>query len=243
MDKKSKRERRTNAQLEEDMMSAIERIICKKGFSNIPLAEFVNEARIDPNVFYRRYATVDDIYRTLAKKHDFWINNNLKIAELQKLGDKEFLTSELKKLHETLRKNPLKQKFLLWELSEVNETTKHSTQIRDTMNSNLILYYQRLFEEAKLDAAPIIALLLAGVYFLTLQRGIATFCLIDFSSENGSKRLNDAIDLIVELFFLKIEQQKKQEILAKEMSKDEVPHKSICKYLDITEQELNALLK
>lgn len=243
MEKTRRKGRRTNEQIDRDMMSAIGRIISKKGFGNISLSKFVNEARIDPNVFYRRYATIDDVYRALAKSNDYFVDSNFNVSDLQKLGDKEFLRNDLKKLHETLRKNPLKQKFLIWELADMNEITKHSAQLRDTMNSNFILYYQGLFNEAKLDVTPIIALLLAGVNYLTLQRGIATFCLIDFNSEEGINKMYAAIDYIVELLFFKIEQQKKQENLAKEMSKDKIPHLNICKYLDITEQELSALLK
>lgn len=241
MEQKSKR--RTNIQLEQDMMSAIEDLVSEKGFSDIPLLEFINRAHIDPNVFYRRYKTLDDIYGMLAKRYDFWINDSIDISDLQRLGDKAFLSNVIKKLHNTLLENPIMQKLLLWELTEVNETTKHSAQFRDTMNANLVLYYKRIFDEVNIDIAAIAAILVGGTYYLTLHRGIATFCLIDFNSEQGRKQLDAAIDAVTELLFLHIEQTNKQIAMAKEMVKDGIKPQDICRYMGITPKELKKLLK
>ena len=241
MEEKSKR--RTNLQLEQDMMNAIEHIVVEKGFSDIPIMEFINRAHIDPNVFYRRYKTLDDIYSTLARRYDFWINDSIDVSDIQKLGDRAFLANVIKQLHKNLLSNPIMQKLLLWELTEVNETTKHSSQFRDTMNASLVLYYKRIFDKINIDAATIVALLVGGTYYLTLHRGIATFCLIDFDSEQGRKKLDAAIDSITELLFLQIEQHNRQITMAKEMDKDGIKHKDICRYMGITTKELNKLLE
>lgn len=243
MEQTNKRKRRTKAQLEQDMMSAIERLVCEKGFSDIPLMEFISEAQIDPNVFYRRYKSVNDTYGALAKKYDFWINDSIDTSERHTLGDKAFFASGIKKMHNNLQINPIMQKLLLWELTEVNEITKHSAQFRDTMNSNLVLYYKRLFDEIKLEITPIIGLLIAGIYYLTLQRGISTFCLIDFSSKQGQQTLDDTIDAITDILFAQIEQHKRKVTMAKEMDKDGILHKNICKYMTISQKELKDLLK
>lgn len=243
MEQKNRRERRTKIQLEQDMMDAIERLVCEKGFSNIPLLEFTHEANIDPNVFYRRYKTVEDIYSELSKKYDFWINDSIDVNQLHTLGDKAFFANGIKMLHRTLQANPVMQKILLWELTEINETTKHSAQTRDTMNSNLVLYYKRLFELINFEITPVLAILIAGVYYLTLRRGIATFCLIDFSSEQGKEKLDAAIDTITEMVFAQIEHRNRQVTMAKEMDKDGILHENICKYMGLSTKELKSLLK
>lgn len=243
MEQKNRRERRTKIQLEQDMMGAIERLVCEKGFSDISLLEFTAEANIDPHVFYRRYKTVEDIYSELAKKYDFWINDSINVNELHRLGYKAFFANGIKMLHTNLKANPIMQKLLLWELTEVNETTKHSAQMRDTMNSNLVLYYKRLFDQINVEITPILALLIAGIYYLTLHRGITTFCLIDFSSEQGKQKLDTAIDAITELVFAQIEQHERQVTMAKEMNKDGILHKNICKYMGISAEKLKVLLK
>lgn len=158
MEPKNRRERRTKIQLEQDMMGAIARLVCEKGFSDIPLLEFTAEANIDPNVFYRRY-TVEDIYSELARKYDFWANGSVNVNRLHTLGDKAFFVNRIKMLHSrsSLKANPIMQKILLWELTEVNEATRHSAQIRDTMNSNLVLYYKRLFDPINFGISPVLA--------------------------------------------------------------------------------------
>lgn len=243
MEQKNRRERRTKIQLEQDMMGAIERLVCEKGFSDIPLLEFTNEANIDPNVFYRRHKTVEDIYSELAKKYDFWINDSIDVNQFHQLGDKAFSAYVIKRLHNNLHENLIMQKLLLWELTEINETTKHSAQFRDTMNSSLVLYYKKIFDQLKFDVTPIVALLIAGIYYLTLHRGIGTFCLIDFGSKEGRQKLDDAIDAFIDMIFSQLEQHKKQVMMAKEMDKDGILHKNIGRYMGISIKELKALLK
>lgn len=66
---------------------------------------------------------------------------------------------------------------------------------------------------------------------MTLRRGITTFCLIDFSSEQGKEKLDAAIDTITDLIFAQIEHYEKQVTMANEMDKDGILHKNICKYM------------
>lgn len=226
----SRNRRRTNAELDQDMMSAIETIVCVKGFTNIPFMEFVKQANIDSSVFYRRFDSIYDMYEQLAKKYDFWLSSLIDIAKLQELGDKEFLLYVFKSLHKNIVDNPIMQKLLLWELTETNDTTKHTAQFRDTVNSNLVVYYKMKFDPIGIDIASIFSIFITSIYYLTLHRGIATFCLIDFSSKEGYKQLDNAIAFLIEVLFEKLDGYNKLVDTVKNMAEDGIPHSKIYEY-------------
>lgn len=135
------------------------------------------------------------------------------------------------------------QKLLLWELNDVNETTKRTSGLRDTMNANLLFYYNQLFQNAGIDVHGIMALLIAGTYYLTLHRGLATFCMIDFNTKEGERVFNSTIEVLAELLFSHIECKKNQQRMIRQMVADKIPHKNICKYFEMTSSELKQILK
>jgi len=244
MDKKktTRKVRRTNEQLVNDILDATESMVAKQGFIDIPLTKFVSEAGIDPNVFYRRYTTIYDIYDELAKKYDFWVNDTIDLSKQKKLGDRHFMAETLKELHNNLKCNSVMQKLLLWELNEINETTKRTSALRDTMNPSLLNYYGQIFKDSEINIHGILALFIAGIYYLTLHRGIATFCYIDFSTKEGIEVLNSTIDQLIDVLFVHIEHNKNQVRIVKEMAQDGIPYENICKYMDITLSELKLIL-
>lgn len=241
--KNPKRARRTKEQIDNDILDAAESLVKKKGFVDIPVTTFLNEAGIDPNVFYRRYQNIYEIYDKLTKKYDFWINNNIELTQLNVLGDKLFMANVLKSLQNDLNKNIVMQKLLLWELSDHNETTKRSAGMRDTFNQGLLLYYKEKLQSGKFETYGIIALMIAGIYYLTLQQGIATFCTVDFSSQEGKRVLYAATDQLVDMLFMQVEQKKDQVRMVKEMCNDGISHENICRYLNIEPVTLEQILK
>lgn len=238
-----RRKRRTTSELEQDILDAIEISVKEKGFGDIPITTFIAEAKIDPNIFYRRFQTIYDVYSALAQESDFWINNDLNISDLSRLGDKNFLIKAMKKLLYDIRGNAIMQKLLLWELNDSNDITKRTSLLRDTQNSNLLLYYKQVFKDANFNMLALIAILIAGTYYLTLHRGIATFCMIDFSTKEGQKILDDSVEKIIEIMFTQLEYDHNQIRMVREMNKDGIANKDICRYLNITSKQLKQLLK
>lgn len=238
---KKRKVRRTKEQLEIDIVEALEKMISEKGFIHMPVTSLISEAQIDPNVFYRRYQTVADIYDDIAKKYDFWINESVNISDIGSMGDKAFMIEQFKILYKKLSDNLVLQKLLLWEITDINKTTKRTSQLRDTLHHGLLSYYDMIFESSGLDINCIFALFISGIYYLTLHRGIATFCLIDFSTEEGASRLNKTIEQLVDILYLKLEHQKNQKRMVQMMLKDGISEKKVCQYIGVSLSELRKL--
>ena len=143
--------RRTNEQLDKEVISEFEKLVGEFGFGNVNLSALMKAADLEANVFYRRYGSMDNLYDRLAKQYDFWINNTIDISTLNTLGPKKFFAETFKTLFRNLSENSVMQKLLLYEMTTINSTTKRSAETRDVMNLNLITFYENLFAPAKIN--------------------------------------------------------------------------------------------
>lgn len=240
--KQTRNKRRTNAQLDSDVMRVIEELVCECGFGNVNLTSLTKRAGMEANVFYRRYGTMDQLYDALSKQYDFWINDTIDVSSLNTLGPKKFFSETLKKLYENLSKNDIMQKLLLWELTTNNSTTQRTAQIRDMMNLNLITYYEKIFEPVKINIKSISAILIGGLYYLILHRERAGFCSIDFNTPGGDKSFYEAVDALADMIFGTLEMNSEKKKIAARMVAGGISSTMICKFLDINKGDLEVLL-
>ena len=74
---KLKRYRRTNADIQADIIKAAESLIKRKGFASMLVTELIKKARIEPLVFYNRYDNLSEFYDEFVKKYDYWFKDVL----------------------------------------------------------------------------------------------------------------------------------------------------------------------
>lgn len=242
MEKKVHR-RRTDAQLDTDAMRELEELVKQHGFGNINLTTLIANANMEPKVFYRRYESMAALYDKLAKQYDFWMNETVAISELNTLGPRTFFAKTLKTLYSELYRNPIMQKLLLWEMAEDNSTTRRTAQMRDTMNLNLIKYYELMFKPIGIDIKCIIAILISGIYYLILHRERAELCTINFNGPEGEKAFNEAVDILTDMIFDRLDHYNYKKECAIRMLSDGMTHKKICNYLDITDTDLKIFMQ
>lgn len=240
MMEKEVQKRRTSTQLDIDIMREIEALVKLHGFGNVTFNTLLTNANMEAKVFYRRYESLANLYDRLAKQYDFWMNDMITISELNALGPKVFFAKTQKTLYRELSDNTIMQKLLLWEMAEDNPTTRRTAQMRDTMNLNLVKYYELLFKPVGIDIKPIIAILISSIYYLILHRERAEFCTIDFNAPEGEKAFGKAVDALTDMIFDKLEQHNYKKECALRMQADGVSRRKICNYLDITDAELKA---
>lgn len=59
---KKARNRRTNEQIDKEVISELEKLVAEYGFGNVNLSALMKAANIEANVFYRRYGSMDNLY-------------------------------------------------------------------------------------------------------------------------------------------------------------------------------------
>ncbi len=241
-EEKKTRHRRTNEQLDKDVISELEKLVAEQGFGNVNLSALMKAAGMEANVFYRRYGSMDNLYDKLAKQYDFWINNAIDISSLNVLGPKKFFANTLKMLFRNLSDNAVMQKLLLYEMSVVNDITKRTAETRDIMNLNLIAYYETLLKPAKINIKSIASILIGGVYYLILHKECAKICTIDFNTPEGEKAFSEGIDFLTDVIFDRLEAHERERNTVRQMLADGISELKICKYMGLSKNDLKILL-
>lgn len=235
---KVRRRRRTNVQLKSDIMAAVERLVIKHGFTNVKLSALLQEAEIQPNIYYGHYGTMDKLFEELASKYNFWLNGVLNLSELSYLSPREFFAKMLKTLYTSLEEEPVMQKLLLWELSENNPITRKTAGMRDIMTTSLLAYYSGIFKSSGTDIKNVIAILFAGIYYLVLHRECSTLWSVDFNTDEGRESFFAAVDTLTDAIFDKIEREQQLQAMIREMQDDKIPLEKISIYLNLPVRQL-----
>ena len=221
--------RRTNEQLDKEVISEFEKLVGEFGFGNVNLSALMKAADLEANVFYRRYGSMDNLYDRLAKQYDFWINNTIDI-------------STLNTLFRNLSENSVMQKLLLYEMTTINSTTKRSAETRDVMNLNLITFYENLFAPAKINIKSIASILIGGIYYLILHKECAKICTIDYKTKEGENAFSEGIDFLTDIIFDRLEMYDRDKKAIRQMISDGISESKICKYMGINKNDLKTLL-
>lgn len=204
MSKKERNPRRTKNTLERDLMSAIKMVIEEEGFSNTTLAAITEKAGIVPNVFYNRFKSLDDLFDEYIKKYDYWLVDVADSVDPQHINDYHVAFENiLVALTRSLYTNKSMQQILLWELSEENEITSRSANLREANTSEIVESFEDFYKtvDTDIDIRVVSALFIAGIYYLILHKERSTFCGIDFNKKEGKELLIRNIGELSKLIF------------------------------------------
>ncbi|MDR1729075.1 MAG: TetR/AcrR family transcriptional regulator [Prevotellaceae bacterium] len=243
--KKARRRRRTKIEVEKDIWDALERLIRKKNIHNITIVELAQEARVEPIVLYNRFKNLDELIEKYVRQYDYWLKD---VAEINwnaepKSEFKKMLTNFTKGLYES----EIMQRMLVWELHNDSEVNRETAQMREMQSVQLFEHFNKQLQNGGSGFNAIIAVLVAGIYYLVLHRKISTFVFIDFDTEAGRQLLIDAVEEIVDfLIFPKdatVSHENPQSIrdVAQNMLDLGVEKEIIARSTGLTDREINKL--
>jgi len=190
-----KRHRRTKEELDEIIWNALKKQVVERGFNNITLVGLAKEAGVEPPVIYKRFEDLDELLEKYARKYDFWLNDILKFKKEYTANEniKKLLTDLINELYD----NDVMQRLLLWGLNDTHRITRRLAMSREMDSADLITYFNSQFPHFE----GIGAIMITGIYYLILQRRIATFCYIDYNTPQGKQNLIDSIGMMVDKLF------------------------------------------
>ncbi|MFR9648972.1 MAG: TetR/AcrR family transcriptional regulator [Rikenellaceae bacterium] len=230
--------RRTKAQLEEDLLNGLERLVAKMGFTNIPLYMITQEADIDSNVFYRRYKNVNELFALLAHRYDSWINELITPKDIELLGERKALINMLQKGFYGLSNNRMMQRLLVWELSDSNEVTRQTAAARLKSMRPIIKRYSDYSRGKGVDMKSSISILICALFYMVLRRSI--FISSQATTPNTSfedREILSALEMMVNLLFDRMERNQKLKNRITMMLDDGISPENIQRYLEITSSE------
>ncbi|QQD13154.1 TetR/AcrR family transcriptional regulator [Sphingobacterium sp. UDSM-2020] len=205
---------RNKERTKDKLIEAVGELIIKEGYTSLGVNKVAKLAKVDKQLIYRYFGSLDELINAYFRRKDFWINLNNVISEdiksdTQDHGQtiaKDFLVNLFNHL-DILKET---QKIILWEISEKSFATEQLSLEREMLRSNLFQITDPKFENSEIDLRACYAILCGGIYYLTLYANATggTFCEINIMEQAGRERINKAIACMIDLLFATAEPNK-----------------------------------
>lgn len=182
------------------LINAVGSLLSKKGFKGIGVNAVAREAGVDKVLIYRYFGGLPELISAFGKEGKFW-PSSLELAggDLQKFSHLplEKRLSELgSNFIQALRKRPLTQAIMAWEMIESNELTEELEQVRE---KSIMEFFQMFFmkDQVQIDLQAIVMLIGAAIsYLVTRSNNIDLYGGLEIGSDQGWQRIEHAISAI-----------------------------------------------
>jgi AcrR family transcriptional regulator len=193
---------RNSQQTRKKIIRAVGRLLSRSGFRNLGINAIAREAGVDKVLIYRYFGGIPDLLRAYAEEGDFWPTAEELLAGLhgQMPASNADLAAQLViEFGRALRRRPITQEIMRWELLERNELTDALAVYREEQGMKLI----RMVRDARgLDLQALGSLLSAGQTYLILRsKTAAVFNGLELGSDRDWKRIEKSIRHLVRLAF------------------------------------------
>lgn len=203
MDKKRKPDDRRE-QTKAKLVKAVGKILAQEGFRGLGINKVSKAAGVDKVLVYRYFGGLPQLVGEYSRTIDFWPS----VAELlgpdpdklKKMPPDKQVAGFFKAFLTAIRKRPLTQDILAWELLERNELTRQLENSRVRTILEYFEYFDEIPDDENLSA--IIVLMGGAVNHLLVKYRIDT-CIggIDLDAEEGWVRIHRGIDLLLKGIF------------------------------------------
>lgn len=190
-----RRKRRTAEDIEASVFLATEKLVIEKGFKDVTFTEIMKLAGVEPQVMYRRFDTLEDLFDKFIRRYDYWF---IDLVDFN-LDEKDPIVSMknvLAGLVNSLYKNPIMRQILIWEVADGNKLTTRTALNRE-LHSTPMLNFFRTNLPKNVDFDCFTSLLIGGIYYLIIRKERSTFCEIDFDKAEGEKLLTNTIEDLI----------------------------------------------
>lgn len=185
---------------ERRIVEAVGRVLAAEGFRGVGVRAVAREAGVDKRLIYRYFGGMPALIKAYAASGDFWWT----VDEL--IGDdlpgpaedtaSAWMALAMKRHMRALRRRPLTQEILVWELSERNALTDELAALRERRAAELIKRLSEAPSGMRAGAwTGVGALIAAGTTYLVARSRTCDFYAgVDLRGEAGWKVFERAID-------------------------------------------------
>ena len=190
-----------------NMIDAVGRVLKREGYQGLTISNITKEAGVDRRLISFYFGDVDNLITTFLQQNDYWQNKGKEqiqtLVEALPSMDKTAVTSLLQGQFNTLNEHEILRKLIHWELGDDNPTLKKLAQSREDLSVDILQKVENKYKNSKKDLRAMLAIQVAGLYYLSLHSSSngSTFCGVDISTAEGKKRINDAVESLVDLIF------------------------------------------
>ena len=186
------------------MVAAVGKVLKKKGYPGLTIANIAIEAQVDRKLVYSYYGSLDKLVGIYLREQDYWKTKAKKQISLLLKKDsisKQEMDDLLIGQFDAVLQDKILQRILQWELSEPNKALRMIADEREDVGEELLKKYEADLPNDDVDIRAIIALQTTGLYYLALhaKSNGSTFCGIDINKEEGEERIKKALSTVLDL--------------------------------------------
>ena len=158
---------------EKRIVSAVETLLLDHGFPAVGINAIARQAGCDKVLIYRYFNDLDGLLQRVADNNDLWWDSAEIITEnmdqISQLSLPQFLERLLKRHIEAVRKRPLTQEIMAWEMSAQNALTRQLSKIRTEQGMLLVKQVRRYYENPSIDVGGILGIFGAAINYLVIR--------------------------------------------------------------------------
>lgn len=188
------------------IIAAVGQLLAKEGFHNFGVNALAREARVDKVLIYRYFGGLPGLLRAYGESADFWPTlAEVTGDDINALRSTEFghtVGELLINFARALRRRPLTQEIMAWEMVEQNELTLILAELREDWTRHLFQTFSAEIAASDLDLPVVTALFGAAINYLVIRgRDIQVFNLIEIDNESGWQRIESTLRTLCQRCF------------------------------------------
>jgi AcrR family transcriptional regulator len=184
------------------LIDAVGEILKEKGYAGLGINRIALRAGVSKELIYRYFEGVNNLVKTYIHSKDYWLPLFDQIQAHAPPGKDEVLHTFVALFQEQFRfffKEPEMQKFILWQISEVNPLMRSISEKRESEGAKLLALTEEHFRDSGINFKAVAALLLGGIYYVVLHASAnkSTVAGIDANLERDREEILRTIEQIL----------------------------------------------
>ena len=191
------------------LIKATGEIFMSKGYHGLNASRIADKAGVSKTLIYRYFGNVQELFKAYLIYKDYWVSLEDSVDESLEANlydsGKQLAKNTLKDQIDYFLRNKEMQQIIRWQITEPNDISRSIADAREQIGEKMFEIIDPYFENSDVNFRALMAVSVAGIYFLTLNAKISgsTFCGIDFNKEQDVNKVQKALGQLVDLAYEK----------------------------------------
>ncbi|PJJ84434.1 TetR/AcrR family transcriptional regulator [Mucilaginibacter auburnensis] len=190
------------------LINALGKILKKKGFAGLSASSVAGEAKVDRRLIYDYFGDLEGLVKEYLNNKDYWKMEPEDVESIVRAAredaGKALAYGVLQDQLDSLIGNEEMRRIITWGLSEKSAMLKELDLKRENVGEMVLSeVFDKRFADSKVNFRAVYALLMGGVYYLTLHAKMQenTFCGIDIQQPAGQDEIKKTIRQLLDLIY------------------------------------------
>lgn|SRR5690606_11388551 len=185
------------------LIATVGKVLQKYTYAGLSITNIAKESGLNPKLIYLYFGNLEGLIEAYIVEKDFWAgklrSHILDLAENPKPITAED-TNDLFQLHfDSFLKDKSLQRVIHWEMGVKNKLLRKIADERENVSKGPLELIAHQFEGSDVDIQATLAIVLGGIYYLTLhaKNNGSTVSGIDINEDEGRQRIERTMQRLI----------------------------------------------